>query len=148
MSTNLGGSPQTQLARKTSALDGAANNGQLAAPTITLFTVTGEVLIAALTATCTETHVSAGAGTLVLGVTGNTTFFIAATTATDIAAGDYWIDATPTEVNALAVPAGFKDIWLTDNIIATVGTANITDGTIRYDCYWLPLSADGNVVAA
>lgn len=148
MSTNLGGSPQTQLARKTSALDGAANNGQLAAPTITLFTVTGEVLIAALTATCTETHVSAGAGTLALGITGNTAFFIAATVATTIAAGEYWIDATPTEVNAALVPAGFKDVWCTDSIIATVAVGDITDGTIRYDCYWLPLSADGNVVAA
>ena len=146
MSTNLGASATTRFVSKTSALDGAANNGQLAAPTITLFTVTGEVWLVGLTATCTETHVSAGAGTIALGVVGNTAFFIAATVATTIAAGDYWIDATPTEVNAFAVPAGFKDIWCTDNIIATVAVGDITDGTIRYDLLWFPLSADGNVV--
>lgn len=130
---------------KTITFTGAANLGAIG--NVPLFTVTGEVLLAVLTVTGVTTLVGATA-TLALGVTGNTTFFIAATTATDIAAGDYWIDATPTEVNAALVPAGFKDVWCTDNIIGTVATAAITAGALRLDCWWMALSEDGDVAAA
>lgn len=134
---------------KTMALDGSNNNGDLDEPTISLFTVTGEVLIVAgPTGRCTETLVSAGGGTLALGVTGSTALFIAATTAADIATNDLWIDATPTDTNGVALPAALKDILITDNIIATVATADITDGTIVFTVWWMPWSEDGRVVAA
>lgn len=139
------GNGYMQFATKTVAFTGAANLG--AVGNVPIFTVTGDVLVAVLTAFCTETLVGATA-TLALGVTGSTSFFIGATTATDIAANDIWVDTTPTETNALAVPAGFKDIFVTDNIVGTVATAAITDGTIRFDCYYMPLSAGSSLVAA
>ena len=76
-------------------------------------------------------------------------FFIAASNSTDIDAGDIWVDATPAEVNALAVPAGFKDIILVDDdIVSACATQNTNAGAIRLDCYWRPLSVGATVVAA
>lgn len=135
------------LTRKTLALTGANNLGELDAPTISLFTVTGRVLVVSLAPFCTEDLVSAGGGTLQLGVTGNTTAMIAATTATDIDSGDVWVDATPA-VGAEALPSALGPVLVNANIIATVATADITDGTIEFDCLWLPMSAGASLVAA
>ena len=68
---------------KTVTFDGASGTGlnEVAVP---IFTVTGEVLIVALVPFCTEDLISAGGGTLALGVTGSTSLLIAATTATVI----------------------------------------------------------------
>jgi hypothetical protein len=131
-------------AQKTVTFTGAAGAG--AVGTTTVFTVTGEILIVALTPTCTvNLTTTGGTGTLALGVTSATTFFIAATTGDDIDAGDIWVDATPTEANAFALPSGFKDIWCTDNVIITHATNAATAGAIRFDMYWMPLSSDGAV---
>src|SRR3990167_3179839 len=98
-----------RLVSKTITFTGAAGLG--ATGNVPLFTVTGEILVVVLLPTCTvNLGEAAPTATIALGVTGATSFFIAATTATDIDAGDIWTDATPTEVNALAAPAGFKDI--------------------------------------
>jgi len=131
-----------QRCTKTVAFDGAAGNG--AVGSVALFTVTGEVIVLYLMPYCSEDLVSAGGGTLALGVTGNTSLFIAATTATAIDNGEFWTSTVPT-ANGVAVPSALKDIAITDNIIGTVATGDITDGTIRFDCYWIPLSSDGNV---
>lgn len=133
------------LAQKTVAFDGSTGNGE--AGTVSIFTVTGEVLVALMSNYCSENLASAGAPTLVLGVTGDTDLFITSTTALDIDAGLFWVSDTPT-ANGIAVPAALKDIAITDSIVATVGVADITDGTIRFDLYWMPLSADGKVAAA
>jgi len=106
----------------------------------------GEVLVVALVPYCTESLAGATA-TLALGVTGSTVLFIAATTGTTITIGTFWVDTVP-DANGVAVPAALKDIAITDSIIGTVATAAVTDGTIRFDVYWLPLSSDGKVVAA
>lgn len=127
---------------KTITIDGTNNNGELDQPTITLFTVTGEVLILALVPWCSEDLTSAGGGTLALGITGNTTLFIGATTATAIDNGEFWTSTTPT-ANGVLLPSTLQTVVITDNIIATVATADITDGTIRFDCLWFPLSSDG-----
>lgn len=137
---------ELRFVSKTLAFTGAADLGAIG--NVPWFTATGEVLIASIMPTCTETLVSAGGGSLALGVTGSTSFFIAPTLATDIANGDLWIDATPTEVNAVALPAGFQNQVLTDNIVGTVTTGAITDGTIRVDIYYRPLSSDGLLAAA
>lgn len=123
-----------------------AGNGAIGA--VTLFTVTGEVLIAYLTAFCT-TSLTGATATITLGVTGKATvaqtpLFIAATTATGITSGLFWVDTAP-DANGIAVPAALKDIVITDNILNDVAVADLTGGVIRYDCYWLPLSSDGLV---
>lgn len=134
-----------QRATASVAFDGTAGKGASAGGgNVPIFTVTGEVLVVALVPFCTENLVSAGGGTLALGVTSAPTLFIAATTGTDILINKFWIDTSP-DANGVALPAALKDIILTDNIVGTVGTADISDGTIRVDCYWLPLSSDGNV---
>lgn len=135
------------LTRKTLALTGANNLGELDEPTISLFTVTGRVLVVALAPFCTEDLASAGGGTLALGVTGNTAAMIAATTATDIDSGKVWVDATPA-VGAEALPSALGPVLVNANIIATVATADITDGTIEFDCLWIPMSAGASLVAA
>jgi len=131
---------------KTLALTGAAGLG-LSGSNIPLFTVTGEVLIVAIVPFCTEDLASAGGGTLALGVTGSTALFLAATVATVIDVGEFVVNTTPV-ANGVALPAAFKDIVITDNIIGTVATADITDGTIRFDVLYIPLSSDGLVVPA
>lgn len=120
---------------------GAAGAG--AVGSVALFTVTGEVLVEKLVPICT-TDLAGATATIALGVTGSTALFIAATVATDIDTGEFWVDTAP-DPNGVAVPAALKDVAITDNIIATVAVANITGGVLRFDVLWRPLSSDGNV---
>ena len=128
----------------TVAFTGAANLGAIG--NVPLFTVTGEVYIALLVPIVTETLVGATA-TLALGVTNSTALFIAATTATNLATGEFWTESTGggTANAGVDLPTALLDVAVTSNIVGTVATAAITDGTIRFDCYWLPLSSDGLV---
>lgn len=113
----------------------------------TLFTVTGDVLVR-IFGVCTTDLVSAGGGTLSVGVTGNTAALIASTTATDIDASEIWNDSTPAAgTDTLANVTGPHVIVNGLDIIESVGTADITAGNIYYVCLWRPLSRDGNVVA-
>jgi hypothetical protein len=113
----------------------------------TLFTVTGDVLVRVY-GVCTTTIV--GAGTIEVGVTGNTAELLAQVAdATDIAAGDIWVDGTVDDVRA----AAFGDVIATrlitngSNIIETLGTANLTAGELYYVCLWRPVTSGSNVVA-
>ena len=136
----------TRFTTKTATFTGAAGAG--AVGTVALFTVTGEVNIIAIIPFCTTLLTEAGAtATISLGVTSSGALFIANTNAVDIDANEFWVDSTP-DANGIAVPAALKDIIVTDNIIATVGTQNVNAGVIRFDVVWEPLSGDGNVVAA
>ena len=138
------GYERVHTTRMTETLTGAAAHGEFANPTITLFTVTGEILIVALVPYCTTGLTSAGGGTLALGIVGSTAAFIAATTATDIDTDEFWVDATP-DAFGVALPAALKDFPTTSNIVGTVGTADITVGVIDFTLYWLPLSTDAAV---
>lgn len=107
----------------------------------TLFTVTGDVIVR-IYGFVTVTLTGATA-TVSLGVTGNTAAFIAATTATDMAANDIWADATPTEVGTIAlssVPGPFV-IGNGTDIVEDVATANVTAGNIYYVCLWRPVAS-------
>lgn len=112
----------------------------------TLFTVTGTVIMR-LMAVCTTTLTGA-AGTVEVGIVGNTAAFLAQIVGTTLVAGEIWNDATPT--SAIGVPADFPEYIIGNgqDIVQTVATADITAGVIKYLCFWYPLSADGNVVAA
>lgn len=124
---------------KTVTFDGGAGSG--AVGTVAVGTVTGRILITHLSAFCSTTLV--GAGTLALGVTGNTAGLIAEIAdATDLAANDFWIDATPAEVRAATA---ILDKLVSGNIFLTVGSTDITAGVVEFSMLWLPMSADGNL---
>ena len=112
----------------------------------TLFTVTGDVIIK-LFAVC-KTNLAGASATLEVGVSGNTAKFIAQSTATDIDANEVWHDATPDSSIELETVASEWVVTNGQDIIQTVGTANITSGQVDYYCFWRPLSEDANVVAA
>jgi hypothetical protein len=135
---------QPRLVRKTLTFDGTAGLG--AVGNVPLFTVTGEVLVVLLSPFC-STLLAGATATLALGVTGKTSLFIAATLATDIDTDEFWYDTTP-YANGIAVPSLLRHIAITDNIVGTAAVAAITAGVIRFDCFWIPLSSNGLVVAA
>lgn len=129
---------------KTITYTGGAGAG-VAGGSTTVFTVTGEVLVVALVPYCTVNLGESGAtATISLGVTSSAALFIANTNSVDIDAGEFWVDTTP-DANGVAVPSALKDIAITDNIITTHGTTNTNAGAIRFNLWWLPLSADANV---
>ena len=125
---------------------GAAGFG-LAADVITAFTTTGEVALVYLVPYTVQTLTqNLGTPTLALGVTNSNALFIAATTATTLATGEFWTESTGggTANAGIALPAALKDIVITSNAILTVGgTNNINGGSLRIDAYYLPLSSDG-----
>jgi len=134
-------------ASKTRTFTGAANLGQAGTNT-TWFTVTGEVLVLFIVGFCTTDLTEAAAtATITLGITGETALFIAATNAVTIDANEFWVDTTPV-LDREILPAAVKDIAISADVVSAVAAQNINGGTLRIDCWWLPLSADGNVVPA
>lgn len=110
----------------------------------TLFTVTGTVFMK-LIGLCTADLAGATA-TVAVGTAKNTAGLIAQSTATDIDVDEIWHDATPdASVEATTVAA---EKIVNQNVIQTVGTANITSGAIEYVCLWRPLSEGATVAAA
>ena len=110
----------------------------------TLFTVTGTVLMKLFGVV--ETDLAGATATLIVGTAINTSGLIASTTATNLAINEIWHDATPDASVELSSVATEKIV--NQDVIQTVGTANITSGVIRYICIWKPISLDGSVVAS
>lgn len=138
---------QANIARKTVTFTGAAGAGAAGTP-VSVFSVTGEVLIISLVAKCTVNLTEAApTATVALGVTGNTVLFIAATNSVDIDAEEFWVDTGP-DPNGVALPAALKDVVITDNVIITPATQNTTAGAIDFTILYVPVSANGAVVAA
>ena len=137
-----------QRIEKAKTFTGASGSG--AVGTIDLFTVTGAVEVR-LAAYCT-TNLAGASATLEVGVAGATTALIAQTTATDIDAGEIWEDATPsfTTPHYLLTTAALSGnlIGYSLDIIATVGTANITAGAMVFVLFWRPISSNGEVTSA
>ena len=106
----------------------------------TLFTVKGEVRMRIL-ARCNTSLV--GAATIEVGTALTTAGLIAQTTATDIDANEIWHDATPDASVELTSVMGENIV--SQDVIQTVGAANITAGKITYTCLWYPLSENGEV---
>jgi hypothetical protein len=122
---------------------GASTLGAINTST-TFFTVTGEIEVISLVPTCTVDLASADAATITIGVTGSTSLFLAATTATTIDVGEFWVNTTPVAAG-VALPAAFKNIIITDNILGAVATGTISSGAVRFDLVWRPLSPDASV---
>lgn len=107
----------------------------------TLFTVTGNVLVR-VWGIC-DTNI-AGAGTVEVGVVGNTAGLIAQIAdAENLDDGDNWVDATP-EVGVSALPGTFIVNDGAD-IILTIGTTALTGGVVDFYCLWRPLSSGASV---
>lgn len=125
------------------AFTGAAGLG--AVGTVNLFTVTGTVLVSVF-AVCSE-NLAGATATLEIGISGNTQGVIPQVTATDVDDGEILVSGggLGTVEN---LSAESKVLTGGTDVIATVGTADITDGTLTFYCLWRPLSDDGNVVAA
>lgn len=107
----------------------------------TIASVTG-VVAARVFGIC-STNLAGASATLEVGTAGSTASIIAQTTATDIDAGEIWHDASPdSEVEAVSVAT---ENFVTDDIVGTVATANITGGVIDFYVLWKPISHDSEV---
>lgn len=127
-----------KLFRKTVTFDAGTGSG--AVGTVAIATVTGAVAITLGAVRCTTSLT--GSGTVELGTADNTAGLIAQTTGTDIDASDFWQDATP----EVKISPAITNQCVCADIILTVGSATITAGVLEFDFYWVPLSADGNMV--
>jgi len=126
--------------------DFAADTGSQAAYTV--FTVTGNVLIHAFLGVC-ETACEGATATIEVGVSGNTAALIAQSTATELIANELWHDASPTTtLEQLDLTGRSFAVSNGQDVIMTIGTADLTAGKINFYCLWLPLSASASVVAA
>jgi len=110
----------------------------------TLFTVSG-IVAAKLIARCT-TGLAGATATLIVGPPISTSGLIASTTATNLVANELWHDATPdASVEATTVA---PERLVSQNIIQTVGIANITSGVIEYTLLWRPITPNATVTPA
>ena len=114
---------------------------------ISLFTVTGDVVLAVIGIVKTAVTTS-DAITTEVGVAGNTAVIIAQVAdATELALNEIWHDATPdATIELSSVWNEFVVSNGQDVILTTTGT--VTDGDITFYCRWFPLSAGATVVAA
>lgn len=110
----------------------------------TLFTVTGDVEVGVM-GTVETTVTSSGSLTLEVGVASSTAGIIAQTAKTQLVQHRPWVDATTALIEGRP---SFKVLVNGPDIIETVGTAGASAGSVKYYCWWRPLSSDGNVVAA
>lgn len=112
---------------------------------VNLFSVTGNVMVAVI-AVCGTTLTGAG-GTISVGVSGSTARFIPVTTGTTITAGRT-VDITGL-VAAGTAPVTTPNQAATNGqtIIGTVGTADVTAGSLTYYAFYRPLSAGATVTA-
>jgi hypothetical protein len=110
----------------------------------TVFSVTGAVLVKVF-AVCT-TNLTGTSATLTLGTAGaGAAGLIASTTATDLIANEIWVDATPTTFVEPVASAGEFIIGNGQDIVLTVGTANVTAGVLEFYCLWKPIGETGLV---
>src|SRR3990167_6544000 len=120
------------------ALDGAA-----------LFTVTGLVQAQVL-AVCT-TLLDGATATIEVGITGDTAIFLPIETATQIDAGQIWVNdaanGTSIILGAETAATGNLPLYLLNgnDIILTVKTSNVTSGVLDFYCIWSPISSDAAV---
>lgn len=109
----------------------------------TLFTVSGGMVAVKIYARVT-TALAGASATIAVGTTVSNATLIASTTATNLAVNEVWNDATPD--SGADVDSTLKVV--SQSIIQTVGTANITSGVIEYVAVWKPITEGATLVAA
>ncbi len=118
--------------------------------TAAAFTVTGDVMVRVIGVVgATAITSTSGTTTLAVGTAESTGGIIAATTVdnTGFAATDVWTDATVAN-DVDAVPSTWFVVGGGTAIVLTRSVDDILGGILTLYCQWMPLSADGNVVAA
>jgi hypothetical protein len=131
------------ITEKTMTYAAGAGTGNVG--TVALFTVTGRVMMK-IFAFCTADITTDGAATVSVGTALSTAGLIASTTATAIDANEIWHDATPDSSIELSSVSTEKIV--SQSIINTIATANMTGGTIVYVVHWRPVTQGASVVAA
>ena len=113
---------------------------------VSVFTVTGDVLVSIIPIITTDLT-SAAAANIRFGVVGNTDAMIVNSLATDLDARGIWVDQTPD--NEIEPFERIRRYIITDgnDVILTLD-AQIDTGVIRFYCFWTKLSSDGVVVNA
>lgn len=136
-----------RIVRKTVTFNGGAGNG--AVGTVALFTVTGlvKMRIMAICGTNLASDADPGGATISVGIAGTVDKFIAADEADSIDAGEIWHDATADSVIEADTVSAF---WLNNgaDAIATIATDDVVSGALTFIVEYIPMSADGAVVAA
>lgn len=109
----------------------------------TLFTVSGGMVAVKVYARVV-TALAGATATIQVGTTVAAGTIIASTTATNLAVNEVWNDASP-DISA-EVDSTLRVV--SQSIIQTVGTANITSGVIEYVAVWKPITEGATLVAA
>lgn len=139
-----------KLAKK--AIAAAGTSFTTGASPVTLFTVTGVVLVRLWAAITTALASTSNNGTLAIGVTGATGGIISATTmdGTNFPTGSIWTgDTSPTLKGEALQNAPLNGFLINGvNIIATIATNSATAGVMDFYCEWRPVSSGATVVAA
>ena len=118
---------------------------------VSLFTVTGDVLVNVFGVVTTTVTSTSNTGTLEVGIAGNTAFLLPqdVVTAADFAATDVWSDNDATVPGKVMPGSGaYYIVGGGLDIILTIATNSMTAGAISFYCLWKPLSEDGLVVPA
>lgn len=135
--------------RKTVTFTGAAGAGA-AGTVVTVYTVTGEVLIHALMSKCTTNlGEAAPTATVSLGTVNQVTRFIGNTNSVDIDQNEAWVSTTPT-AGSIDLPDAMQSVIIVngDDIVINPLTQNTNAGVLEFTVFWEPISTDGALVAA
>lgn len=152
--TTLDRSPwQSNPATKTITWTGASGLGANGTTT-TLFTVTGGLVAAYVTANRVTTNhtVSNALATISMGVTGQAALFIPLTVVLNVTGllttTPIWVSTTPT-AGGILLPSIAQNNVIAANIIATIGgTGNVTGGVLEFNVVWQPITPGASLVAA
>jgi len=147
----------TLVAGQAAAIGGLAAYAETKAVTfnntdadVTLFTVTGDVIVRVI-AICKTAVASAGGCNISVGIAGATAAIIALTDCTQLAQNEIWHDASPDsliEAMSIAGAAGFIISGGSDIVLDVEAAKQVDSGAVTFYCLWTPLSADGDVTAA
>jgi hypothetical protein len=114
---------------------------------ITLFTVTGTVLMQVFAVITTAITSTGATGTISIGVSGATAALLPLTVAdgSNFPTGAVWTDASPTLKAESLGDAYSAVLEASSNVIATIATNSLTAGGIIVYCRWVPISAGATV---
>jgi hypothetical protein len=112
---------------------------------LSLFTVTGDVVVRIIPI-CKTIVASAAGANVELGVSADTDAMLGSTLSTDIDADKVWIDASPD--SQIEPESTSRDYIIAngDDVILTLD-AQVDSGVIAFYCLWRPLSSGATVVA-
>jgi hypothetical protein len=124
----------------------AGTTGKFATGTFTLGTVTGTIALQCFAVNTGGSTLAGPLGTIEVGTALSTAGILPQTTVTTW--DEKLILQNTTLGSSLELTSTVKTFIVTQDIIYTIGTADITGGTVTFYFRWAPISADGNLVMA